>query len=92
MGFVKRKGSVAVEAVDRFETAVQNSGFGAQVPRIDSATPDSGFVPLRQADLDALANTPAAVKARGVVNAFERELQALANQMSGAAAVPMPDR
>lgn len=83
MGFLKRKGSVASQAVDRFEAAIQNSGFGAQLPRIDSASPDSGFVPLTQADLLALASTPAAVQARSVANAFELELQALANQMSG---------
>jgi hypothetical protein len=89
MGYLKRKGSVTTDAVDRFERA-QNSGFGALLPRIDAKSADSGFVAIQETDLRALATSPVARQNGKVVNAFELELQALARQMSGAAAMGAP--
>ncbi len=87
MGYLRRKGSVASEAVDPFERA-QSSGFGALLPLIDAASPNAGFVPIAQADLAALATSASAMQARNVANGFELELQALARQMT--APVPSP--
>ena len=89
MGFLQRKGRVAAEAVDRFERA-QNSGFGTLLPRIDAAAPDSGFMPIQESDLRALASNTPARQNSSVADAFELELQALARQMSGAAASGAP--
>lgn len=85
MGYLKRKGSVTADAVDRFERA-QNSSFGGLLPRIDAMAPDSGFKPLQESDLRALVSNPVALQQSNAVNSFELELQALARQMSGAAA------
>lgn len=89
MGYLKRKGSVTADAVDRFERA-QNSSFGALLPRIDAKAADSGFMPLQETDLRALVSNPAAQKRGSLVNAFELELQALARQMSGATPMGAP--
>ena len=87
MGYLKRKGSVAADAVDRFERA-NNSGFGALLPRIDANAEDSGFVPIQHTDLQALVSNTFVPTKTSVINAFELELQALARQMSGDAAAP----
>ena len=89
MGYLKRKGSVTADAVDRFERA-QNSGFGTLLPRIDAKAADSGFVAIQETDLRALASNPAAPQNGNLANAFELELQALARQMSGATPTGAP--
>ena len=89
MGFLQRKGRVAAEAVDRFERA-RNSGFGTLLPRIDAAAPNSGFMPIQESELRALASNTPARQNSNVADSFELELQALARQMSGAAATGAP--
>jgi hypothetical protein len=90
MGFLKRKGNVTSAAVDRFEKA-QSSGFGALLPRIDATAAASGFVPIQESDLRAMASNPFTHTNSNVVNAFELELQALARQMSVAAPTGTPE-
>lgn len=89
MGYLKRKGSVSTDAVDRFERA-QHSGFGALLPRIDSKAADSGYVPIQETDLRALAGSSAPQQKNSAGNTFELELQALARQMSGLVATTAP--
>jgi hypothetical protein len=87
LGYLRRKGSVADKAVERFERT-RNSGFGATPPRIDSESPDPGFVQIEEAALLALATTPSATQTRTAANDFELELRALAQQMSGSRPPP----
>ena len=89
MGYLQRKGNVAVGAVTRFERA-QNSGFGALLPRIDARAPDSGFVPIQETDLRALAGSSVSQQINKAGNSFELELQAFARQMSGLAPAAAP--
>lgn len=93
MGFVKRNSSAAFVATAHLETAVQNnnaSGFGVQVQRMNSAMPKSGLMPINEFDLLALAAAPAFEHVSNSPNAFERELQALAAQMSVTAVAQDP--
>lgn len=87
LGYVRRKGSMAPEAVSRFERAQPDSP-GALLPRTGASARDPGFVPLHEADLNALAQSTARkfdastgpAKASGA-SAFELELQAFARQV-----------
>ncbi len=46
MGYVKRMGQVATSAVSGFEQSVLSGTSKARLPRIDSAFPPSGFLPI----------------------------------------------
>lgn len=46
MGYLRRMGTVSKEAVTRFESFVNAGTRAAALPRIDSESKDSGFLPM----------------------------------------------
>lgn len=89
MGYLRRVGDTKFKAAERLQTAVQNSPLGKPVPGLRSGAPEADLSIIHERDLLALAGTPAAKPEGSSLNAFERELQILANQMSGAPIAPL---
>lgn len=46
MGYLRRIGTVSKEAVSRFESFVSSGTRPSSLPRIDSESKDSGFLPM----------------------------------------------
>lgn len=87
MGYLRRKGHVGIDAVQRFERA-QAAGPAATLPRIDTGAPESGFTPLDESALSAFASSMGNQPDRLVAtaDAFMLELQALSRQLGSNAA------